>query len=206
LMVTLTTSSQLGLYAVAVSLAGVSNVFSSTLGIALLPRITRGETAVVARASSITLTISVVLNIGLAAACPVVLPLLFGANFRDAVPMVWILAAAAVPNTGTQVLTASLIGAGRPRFVALSELTAVGITVGGLLFLVGPLGGIGAALVSLAAYSITFVIMAVGSMREFRLPLRRLIVPTRRDLLAQGVLVRSLITRIMQRHSGASAA
>jgi O-antigen/teichoic acid export membrane protein len=198
LMVTLTTSSQLGLYAVAVSLAGVSNVFSSALGPALLPRVTKGETAVVARASSTTLAVSIVMNIGLALACPVVLPLLFGASFRNAVPMAWILMAAAVPNTGTQVLTASLLSAGRPRLVAAGELTAVGITVGGLLFLVGPLGGVGAALVSLAAYAVTFGILAVGAMREFRLPLRELIVPTRHDLLAQGVLVWRLLTRMVR--------
>jgi len=205
-MVSLTTSSQLGLYAVAVSITGVSGVFSSALGLALLPRVTKGETALVARALSITLAVSVGMNIGLAVACPVILPLLFGASFRDAVPMAWILAAAAVPNTGTQVLTASLLGAGRPKLVAAGELTAVGITVSGLLLLVGPLGGVGAASVSLAAYSVTFVVLVVGAMREFRLPLRGLIVPTRRDLLAQGVLVRSQLGRIMRHHSGASAA
>jgi len=196
LMVSLTSSSQLGLYAVAVSLASVSNVFASALGPALLPRVTKGDNAIVGRACCIALSAAGLINLALALSCPIVLPLLFGSKFHGAVPMSLILIAAAVPSAGTQVLTASLMSAGRPRFVAASEMVAVAITVGGLLLLVTPLGGVGAALVSFAAYTLTFLVLLVASKREFRLPLRAFIVPSASDLKSQAGLIKQALLRM----------
>jgi O-antigen/teichoic acid export membrane protein len=177
LMVSLVAPRQLGLYAVAVSLAGVTNIFAGALGPALLPRVARGEEALGAQLCRVSLLVSVLVGIGLAALCPLALPLLFGASFGAAVPMALVLIAASVPNAGTQVLTSALLGVGRPRIVAVSEAVSVGITVVGLLLLLGPLGGLGAALVSAAAYTVTFVILLAGARARLGLPLADMLVP-----------------------------
>jgi O-antigen/teichoic acid export membrane protein len=181
LMVSLTTARQLGLYAVAVSLAGVLSVFAGALGPALLPRVARGEEALGARMCRASLFVSVLAAAALAALCPLALPLLFGARFGAAVPMALVLIAASVPNAGTQVLTSALFAADRPRVVAASEVVSVAITVAGLLVLIGPLGGLGAALVSAAAYTVTFAILLGGARARFGLPLAAFLVPRPRE-------------------------
>jgi O-antigen/teichoic acid export membrane protein len=199
LMVSLTTSAQLGLYAVAVSLAGISNVFTSTLGPALLPRVTRGDAHLVPRACSATLLLSGVVNVALAICCPLMLPLLFGQRFHAAVTMAWLLCAAAIPSAGTQVLTAALLSVNRPRYVAFSEFMAVGITVGGLVILVGPLGGVGAAWVSLVAYSLTFCLLLVGARAHFDESYLTFLLPKKGDLGPQIGLAKASLLRIVMR-------
>jgi len=177
LMVSLTSARQLGLYAVAVSLAGVSSIFAGALGPALLPRAARGEERLSARVCRTSLLLSVLIAVVLAGLCPLVLPLLFGASFSAAVAMALVLIAASVPNAGTQVLTSALLATGRPRVVAVSEIVSVAITVAGLLLLLGPLGGLGAAIVSAAAYSVTFAILLWAARARFALPLADFLVP-----------------------------
>jgi O-antigen/teichoic acid export membrane protein len=200
MMVSLTSSSQLGLYAVAVSLASISTVFAGALGPALLPRVTSGGARLVTRVCSVTLVVTLLINLALAALSPLVLPLLFGSQFDAAVPMACILAAGAVPYAGTQVLTASLLSAGLPRRVAVSEAATVVVTIGGLLALVGPLGGVGASLVSAVAYTITFTILLVGASKHFDVRIARFIHPEPGDLRVQGQLVANEInTRMISR-------
>jgi O-antigen/teichoic acid export membrane protein len=190
LMVTLTSASQLGLYAVAVSMAGVLSVFAGALGPALLPRVAQGEEALAGRVCRMSLLISTLGAAVLASLCPLALPLLFGARFNAAVPMALILIAASVPNAGTQVLTSALLAADRPRVVALAEGSSVVVTVAGLLLLLGPLGGVGAALVSTAAYTLTFVILLWGARRRFALSWRELLVASPRECDPRPLLAR----------------
>jgi hypothetical protein len=55
--------------------------------------------------------------------------------------------------------------------------------VGGLLVLLKPLGGIGAAIVSLAAYSASFVFQVVAAGRRIGVRQRDFLVPRRADLI-----------------------
>jgi len=176
LMVSLCSASELGLYAVAVSLASVTSIFAGALGPALLPRVAQGEEALVGRVCRTSLLVATLGGLALAALCPLALPLLFGARFAQAVPMALVLIVASVPNAGTQVLTSALLAADRPRVVAVGEGVSVAITVGGLLLLLGPLGGLGAAIVSTAAYTVTFAILAWGARARFALSWRELLV------------------------------
>jgi O-antigen/teichoic acid export membrane protein len=181
LMVSLTSPSQLGLYAVAASIASVPSVFAGALGPALLPRVAQGEEALIGRVCRVSLLVAALGGAVLAALCPLVLPLLFGASFAAAVPMALVLIAASVPNAGTQVLTSALLAADRPRIVAVAEGVSVAITVVGLLLLIGPLGGLGAALVSAGAYTVTFAILLWGARLRFELSWRELLVARREE-------------------------
>jgi hypothetical protein len=56
------------------------------------------------------------------------------------------------------------------------------ITVGGLIALLGPLGGVGAAIVSLAAYGASFGFQVVMAHRRLELAIRAFVLPTGEDL------------------------
>jgi O-antigen/teichoic acid export membrane protein len=103
------------------------------------------------------------------------LPLLFGPDFSDAVTMTRILLASTVASAGTAVLAAGLTAAGFPGSAARGELLSLVITVPGLMLLLAPLGGDGAALVSLAAYAATFAYLVRRAVRRLG--------GTRRDFL-----------------------
>jgi O-antigen/teichoic acid export membrane protein len=183
LMVSLSTSRQLGLYAVAVTASGAATVFVAALGPALLPRIARGDHEAAPRVFRRALLATTITAAGGAAVAPVVFPLVFGAAFARSVPMLEILLAAAIPATGLQVLTSALLGANSPKWAAAAEGTAVLVTVPGLILLLPHFGGIGAASVSLIAYSVSVAVLLVGSHRRFGFPLRDFLVPRHDDFV-----------------------
>src|SRR5207245_1033997 len=110
----------------------------------------------VGRALRSTLAITALIAVVLAAIIGVILPWLFGGNFSGAVNMARLLLVAAVPQAGSEILASGLIGGGEPGWAARGQLLALAITIPGLLLLLPLIGGVGAALVSLAAYSVTF--------------------------------------------------
>jgi Na+-driven multidrug efflux pump len=96
--------------------------------------------------------------------------------------MTFILLAAAVPLAGGAVIGAALQGDGAPAVPSLAEGLALVITVGGLWLTLGPLGAVGAAIVSLVAYSASFVFQLVAARRRWPASLRQYLVPSRQDL------------------------
>ncbi len=102
---------------------------------------------------------------------PTLLPLLFGPEFTAAVPMALVLLAANVPLSTTIVLSSGLQGDGAPLIPSIAEGIALVITVVGLIVLLPPLGGMGAAIVSLAAYSSSCVFQLVVARRRMGVPM-----------------------------------
>jgi O-antigen/teichoic acid export membrane protein len=177
LMITLVDRRELGLYAVAVTLAGLSSFVIGALGPPLVTRVAQGETSLVPRALRVVLAAVGSINLAAAAVTPVVLPAIFGADFEDAVNPAIVLLIAGVPLAGIMVLAASLAAAGAPGRSSIGEGTALIITIPGLFLLVPSLGGLGAAMVSLAAYSVSFSYQLLvtrrrlgGSLRSYLLP------------------------------------
>jgi O-antigen/teichoic acid export membrane protein len=167
LMIPLVDSRQLGLYAVAATLAYYSTTITGPLQVAIVPRSARGDRELVIRAfRSITWLIGA-LSIAIAGAAPVLVPLLFGSAFSDAVPMAWILLVAGLPLTGTMVLGAALSAAGRPGSPARGELVALAVMVPALFIFLPRSGGIAAAIISLIGYSINFTVQLRAARRVF---------------------------------------
>jgi O-antigen/teichoic acid export membrane protein len=181
LMILLVPARELGLYAVAVSVAGIGGWLTGGVNSVLLPRVARGQEHLIAQATRVTLAIVGIANLGFAMIIPLALPALFGSRFEDATPMVWILLVAAVPNQGANVLSVALTGAGRPGLTASAEVVVLLVTILTLLALLGPLGGIGAAIASLAAYTVRFSILLVASKRVFRGRLREFVLVSSAD-------------------------
>jgi O-antigen/teichoic acid export membrane protein len=195
LMIVLVPASELGLYAVAVSVAGIGGWLTGGVNAVLLPRVAQGQEHLVAQATRVTLAIVGITNLALGIVIPVALPVLFGTQFEAATPMVWILLLAAVPNQGAHVLTAALTGAGRPGLPALAEAVALLVTILTLLALLGPLGGIGAAVASLLAYTVRFLILLIASKRLFRSSFRELVLVSTADTHWARSLVGSAFSR-----------
>ncbi|MDA0163866.1 oligosaccharide flippase family protein [Solirubrobacter ginsenosidimutans] len=180
-MITAVSSRELGLYAVAASLAGASTAFTSAVTPPLLTRTAAGQT-ILPQTLRITLLTTTAISIAIAAVTPILLRVLFGPEFGAATLMTFILLAAAIPLAGGAVIGAALQGDGAPAVPSLAEGLALVITVGGLWLTLGPLGAVGAAIVSLVAYSASFVFQLVAARRRWPASLRQYLVPSREDL------------------------
>lgn len=181
LMISVVPPRVLGLYAVAATIAGASGLATGALSPPLMTRIARGETQLVPQAVRIVLVTTIALNAALACATPMLLALLFGPQFRGAVPMAAILLAAAVPFAGASVLSSALQADGAPLIPTAGEGIALVVTVVGLLVLLRPLGGVGAALVSVAAYGASFCFQLLMARRRLAVPLHAFLLPARED-------------------------
>jgi O-antigen/teichoic acid export membrane protein len=157
LLVAMVPSADLGLYAVAVTAAGVSGPLASSLGLALFPEL-RLERSVEAqrrrtgRALLAVLLTSTVVAAALAMAGPWLLALLFGNSFADAATPLRLLLLGQVANDATGPLTARLLAAGRPGAASQASAAACVVTVIGLALLVPRLGINGAAITTTVSY------------------------------------------------------
>jgi O-antigen/teichoic acid export membrane protein len=195
LMITVVSSRELGLYAVATTLSGASSLATGALAPPLMTRVASGETRLMADAVRVALAGTLVLNVALALITPVLLTVLFGPEFSHAVPTAIVLLAANVPLSAGAVLSSALQADGAPVIPSVGEGIALIITVVGLIALLKPLGGLGAALVSLAAYSASFIYQLVMARRRVRVPIHRFVVPRRADLRWAAALVKLAISR-----------
>jgi O-antigen/teichoic acid export membrane protein len=193
LMISLVSSRQLGLYAVAVTVSSISNQVAYSLSSPLLSRVAAGEHELVRRSLRIALALVAIANAAVAAAIPVLLPLLFGTAFRDAVLMAAILLVAALPLCATAVLSSAMTADGHPGVPAIGEALTLLITIPGLLLLLPPLGGVGAALVSLAAYSANAAYQLRAARINFGGTLGSFIFPKHHDAVWAKQRIRSVL-------------
>jgi O-antigen/teichoic acid export membrane protein len=182
LMTRLVEPRELGMYAVAVTYSGLSNVVTSALGTALLPRVAQGEVSIVPKTVRVVVAFTSVSGILLAGVAVIGIPLMFGSDFQDAVQMAWILLAATIPLAASGALAVAAEGSGHPGTASLGQLLAIGVTIPGLLILLSPLGGIGAALVSAAAYSANFLFLLFWSRRRLGGAFVDYLLPRRADI------------------------
>jgi O-antigen/teichoic acid export membrane protein len=115
---------------------------------------------------------------------PLLVPFVFGPDFRAAVPMVWVLLLAGFPLVGAVVASAAMVSLGHPGYSAWSELLALAVTVPGLFLLAPSMGGTGAALVSLGAYGASFGMLLIIIRRRFGARLSELLFVRPSDVAA----------------------
>jgi O-antigen/teichoic acid export membrane protein len=181
-MIPLVNARQLGLYAVATTIATLVTYVVGPLGGAMYPRVAAGDTQLVARTARATVAGVIVIELAIAAVAPIAIPLVFGHAFSSAVLLVWLLGVAALPQATANLLAGALLAAGRPLPASYSEFAAVAVTVPGLLILLPPLGAVGAALVSIAAYSMNCAVLLHFGRREFGGGIRDFVLVRRGDL------------------------
>ena len=163
----------LGRYAIAVSLTLLPMPFVSAIGYVAFPRLASQARATVAtqrmqrQAVLGSAGLATAMLAPLAAVAYWLVPLVFGADYRGAVPLLWILSPGAVFLACGQVTVDLLRGRNRPLFVAWAQGLAAVFTIV-LLFALLPFVGVAsAAIASTVAYGV-----ALGAMLRYlwRLP------------------------------------
>lgn len=194
LMIPLVSSRQLGFYAVAVTVSGLMGAPIGALSTVINPRVARGDTALLGRAVRITVGSAFVFATLAALAVPWLLPAIFGTRFSGATTMCIVLLAAAVPGSTVWVLGITLQTAGHPEIPARGEIAALALTIPGLLILLPSLAGLGAAIVSAAAYTVNLTTQLLLARSRLDLGISDLLIPRRQDF----VLVGSTLTKRLQ--------
>lgn len=168
LMAAIISSSQLGLYSVAVTAASVSYVFTNALSTVLYPRVAGGNRAFAARVVRATLAIMVVGCATVALLLPTAIDTIFGRAFKGSITMGWILLAASIFVALTTALGSTLTADGDPGGVALIEGSVLACSIPVLILVLPSGGGIAAAWVSLATYVITTSLLLRRLCRRFQ--------------------------------------
>ncbi len=195
LMAGLVSSRQLGLYAVAVSLASLTFSLLTAVASALTPRVAVGDGALAARSCRVTVAIVSAAGVGLAVTCPVLIPWLFGREFSGAVPMAVVLLVASVPMAAAFVLVMALAAANNPGAALRAELVGLALTVPALIVLLPSHGGLAAALISLVAYSARLAVALHAARGTFGVGWSSFVVPTRPDVAYVLARARALVAR-----------
>ena len=159
LMIPLVPPRQLGLYSVAVTIASLSAVLASQIVTVVLPRISAGESHLLAQATRYVVYVTLATGALVSLATWLLLVPLFGADFAEARPLVYVLVIGGVSLAGLSTLSQGLPAVGRPGAPSIGEMISLGITVPGLIVFLPTMGAMGAALVSVVAYTTTFAVL-----------------------------------------------
>lgn len=185
-------ATQAGLYAVATTIVTIPLALGQALGAAYFTPIARAEPGsarmgLQQQAARSAFAVAPLAFIAMCIAAPLIVPLLFGAEFADAVPVVWIASLGGIAMTSGYVLSMALAADGRGVRMTIAQ--TVGLALGlGALFVLGPvLGALGAAVASSLGYLLMLMMLAKG----MRAPVRTL-VPRVAD-------VREAITRLTKK-------
>ena len=172
LLVGLLAPEALGLYAVAVSLSRMLNVFSASIVAVLFPEASglpeREAANLSLRAFKVSTLGGLAAALALSGLAPVVLRVLYGAEFAAAVPVFRLLVLEVVTGGAAMVLAQAFMAAGRPGVVSLSQGLGLAVLVPLMLVLVPRLGITGAGWSLLIASGVRLVFVMAHYCVRFR--------------------------------------
>jgi O-antigen/teichoic acid export membrane protein/O-antigen ligase len=156
-----------GVYAVALALAEILLIVPVAASLVLVPSVANGaaDWPAVARLARYTVAVTALGGVALAAAGPVVVPVLYGAGFAPAVPVLWALLPGLAVFAAARVAQSYLTAIDRPATIAAAAVVASLAGLGGLLVLVPRLGAAGAALATSAGYLVYASVVGRGFWR-----------------------------------------
>jgi O-antigen/teichoic acid export membrane protein len=155
LVVRLLSPEAMGIYVVALSLSRMLNVVHTAVAAVLFPKVVALLPSelfeVTGTAARMSTTLTAACGLVLACLGPIMLPLLYGHEFRNASSTLNILIAEVVLTGATLVLTQAFMALGRPGLVTILQSSGLLFTIPLLLLLVPRLGVLGASLALLCA-------------------------------------------------------
>jgi O-antigen/teichoic acid export membrane protein len=186
LMVAWVDSRLLGLYVVGVSWSTAVSPLISTLAQTLLPRVAGAGSTVqqhtlLSQGTRMGLLLAVIAAVPVALLTPVVIMLLFGTEYADAVPAAVILSLAAGADGYKQVLSSGAMSLGSPRQILIAELVGLTATVLLLPLLLVRYQILGAAMASFVSYSLACGVLVWLLARQTNLAWYSLVLPMRAD-------------------------
>lgn len=198
-MAFLTTSEQIGYYAVAVSWLAVPSVLVGAAARVIVVRAGSGWTAEHSAAVvRVSLWGGATVVILAAAASPIAVPILFGPDFAPTIAAVWWLLPGTIAAYANQLYGAVLLGYHKPLSQTVADGTALVVTAAGLVVLAPWLGANGAAITSSIAY-LTAAVICYAWVR--RLGIGNLVIPQPGDL----TLGKEFLLRPFRRHTDVEA-
>lgn len=182
---------QVGFYAVAVGLAETIWYVSSSASTVLAPRVASAEAATsditTGRVSRVVFATSVLGALALAVVAPILIRVLFGNAFSPSVIAVWLLLPGIVTLSVARVLSSYLLGRNRLKVDFFASAAGLVMTLVLDLTLIPRYGFLGAAFASSVAYTTTMLVNMAWVVRNSKLSVADLLLPTPSDL---GLLVR----------------
>ena len=199
---------QMGLYTVAAELGRLpGSEISAPLNLALVPgfakiqhdphRLAAAYLKVLATVSAVTIPA----GIGLALVAREAVPLLLGAQWTDAVPLLVLLAIAGAFKTSESLSISLFLGAGWPRMAAMCSWLNAALLVGLALPLVGTQGGEGVAMARLGGTAILIAFIFYSLTRVAEMTLWDLVARLLRPLAASALMALA-VTSVPESGSG----
>jgi O-antigen/teichoic acid export membrane protein len=193
-----------GRYTLAVSLAQLIWLLSSSAANVLLPKVAASEDSSDAiqntnRLTRLTLCASLISALGLGVIAGVAIPLLYGEAFAPSFPALLLILPGIVAFSAVNILAAYIAGIGQPRLNLMIAAVALAVTITLDLYLIPKLGILGASLASTASYSVSACLTMILYIRKTGSPLRQMIIPTSDDLRLAMQLVQPLLRRFRPR-------
>jgi O-antigen/teichoic acid export membrane protein len=183
-----TNATQVGFYAVAVSLAETIWYVASAASTVLAPRVASSEAATsditTGRVSRVVVAITLLGALALGVIASPLTRLLFGAAFAPSVVAVWLLLPGIVTSGVARVLSGYLLGRNRLIVDFAASLAGLAMTLVFDIVLIPRYGFAGAAVASSIAYTTTMLVNMRWVVRNSTLTVRTLLVPTWADVLA----------------------
>jgi O-antigen/teichoic acid export membrane protein len=163
MLVGMASSSAVGLYVVALRLADITSTLAGSVGDALLPEVAATKNAaeatkVVTRSLRLTLCAHLLILVPLWIAAPYILRFAYGEGFLPVTNVLRLLMFASVVWSAGAIVISGLNGLGHPGLSAIARIAAAIVMVVALLTWLPSRGIQGAALASIAGYSVLFLV------------------------------------------------
>jgi O-antigen/teichoic acid export membrane protein len=187
MLVGMASSGALGLYVVALRLADITSTLAGSVGDALLPEVaasknTAEATSVVTKSLRLTLCAHLLILVPLWIAAPYILRFAYGENFVEVTNVLRLLMFASVVWSAGAIVISGLNGLGHPGLSATARIAAALVMVIALLTLLPRRGIQGAALSSIAGYSVMFLVALFWLLRRSQLTLWECLRPRWSDI------------------------
>ncbi len=195
----------LGLYVVAVAWSNLLSLTMTPISQAVFPKVAGMTDSKIAedygiQALRMSMLIAFALFLMMLFVTPFIFPMIYGGDFKSAVPAaILLVAASAIKSVGT-VNAEILSGLGKPKEPMKAQFIGLAGTFLALLFLLRPYGLMGAAIASFIGYGITVVSSLIFLLRETNTSLRYLF-PMKEDILILIAVLYSNLTRLAKQVS-----
>lgn len=161
MVVGLLTPADLGMYVIALSLSRMLDVLQSSIITVLLPttaaRPVHEIVKLTGRSARISLCLTMVAGILISTLAPILLPLLYGQEFLEALLVLRILLIEVTIGGTLWVLAQAFMAAGRPGIVTILQSLGLGLSIPFLLFFIPIYGFVGAGLALLCSTTVRLI-------------------------------------------------
>ncbi|GGA03084.1 hypothetical protein GCM10008018_56430 [Paenibacillus marchantiophytorum] len=167
---------ELGLYAVAVSLSRVVNIFSTSIIVVLFPKasgLPKDQVVEMTfRVYRLSTCIALFCSLCIMLVAPLIMPLLYGSDFKEAISVFRMLLLEVSISGGTMVLAQAFMALGKPKIVTILQGIGLLIVIPLLMFLIPKFGlfGAGIAILSSGVLRFLFILINVKFTLKTKLP------------------------------------